>query len=113
MKRLNSYKDVLNTGDKAIAVKTNGMNSNIIENQNSYTGFWRVGINQTFNKVIVFKEVGNENFIYIGDYTNKVVDENKFIIHFTNTRLVGKSNVTWTEFCEKRSSGFERCYLSV
>ncbi len=111
--KLISYRQVLGNNDVAFAVKTDGRRFIFNDGGESITGRWPLKLSRQFNKVIVFHS-GESGNVYVGDYMSSVPDEevpSKYHLSFSNSQLVGRSAVNWTEFTHGISPGYSRVYL--
>ena len=111
---LKSYKEVLNSGDVALAVKTDGRRFSFNDGGKSETGCWPLDLSKRINKVVVFHS-GEDGNVYIGDYDSSIAAQEfpgKYHLLFVNSRLAGRSVVSWTTFTDGQSPGYSRIYLN-
>ncbi len=110
---ITSYTEILESSDVALAVKTDGRRFEFINGGESSTGCWPLDLSRQFNKVIVYHS-GQGGNIYIGDYVSSVEDAEltgKYHINLNNTRLVGNTSESWTQFTHGKNPGYSRIYL--
>lgn len=110
---LKSYREILNEGDTALAVKTSGEKFVFNENAKSETGTWQVKKEREFNKVVVYLEIDTGTKIFIGDYSERIDSGDKCTIYFENSKYIGETTTPWTEFTGGKSRGYNRIYLSL
>ena len=105
-------KNLLKSGETAIAIFTDGRNLEIKFGGKSISGVWRIDRKLEADKVIIYlrnKEKGI-NEIYIGDFSGIVPStvkglEHRFSVEFTNVEFVGETYENWNGFADtKRGS---------
>lgn len=116
-----NYLDVLPCNSTAVAVKTKGHNLSVNFGGISSTGCWVVDKDRVDDFVIIFHETVDGNKIYIGEYLEKNPEEYterkgkkypRYRIFLSNIKYMGLTKSSWTEFTGKKSSGYERIYLT-
>lgn len=110
---MHSYREILNQGDIALAVKTYGSNFSFNSGGILKTGTWKVKEGKAFNKVIVYLEGDEGSKVFIGDYCGREPSGDKCTIISSKSREAGKTNSSWTEFTGGKSRGYNRIYLSI
>lgn len=96
-------KNLVAPNEKAVALRTEGYSFDVYTDDTAETGHWSIGVNQHFDKVIVFHAKGGENDVYVGDYIFRMLtipEENRYKLILKNCRLVGSTTNNWGMFAE-------------
>ncbi|MDI1238648.1 MAG: HNH endonuclease [Polaromonas sp.] len=112
--KLNSYIDAIPRATPTLALYTDGANLKINLGAVSESGRWSLAENRSFLKVLIYRKTDTGGDIYVGDFVRKIkrprTDEFSYV-QFSNTKLVGRTTVKWTEFTDQPNSRSQRVYL--
>jgi predicted HNH restriction endonuclease len=113
MNQIDTFEDVLDRGETAIALKTDGMYlDRRVDTWKS--SWWNIKADAKPDKVIIYLAEGaTGGQIYVGNFVKVVRDpqEEKSTVFFSQVQLAGQTNRRWRTFTKQNSSS-GRVYLS-
>ena len=67
-----------------------------LDETDGFSCCWRIGKNREFEKIIIYLKHNGE--IYLADFVNRERHDERWKIYFTNTQLMGSTNLEWHDF---------------
>lgn len=111
MKTIETARDILPPGQKAVVFFTRGEKLEIRKDGTGSIGNYKTSTTRLdeMDKVIVYlKEEVNKARIFVGDYeaNSPSPQDNRRIIHFSHLKEVGSTDSNWQVFSHSRQSPF-------
>lgn len=95
---------LVSRGENAIVIFTQGAHLYRDNDGSGASGNWRISANRVVDKVVIYlrdpESVLREATVYVGmfDGIEGSVSPNRYVVRFTNLRLVGTTANNWREF---------------
>lgn len=97
-------RELIADGETAVAVYTDGLFLEIKPDGTGSTGNWIVRSDLDVDRVIILRRGASQvNQVYVATFNGLTLDEGdprRWRIHFTNARLVGRTDNNWREFAD-------------
>jgi hypothetical protein len=94
--------DCISAGESAVVLFTRGPHFKRKSDGSGSTGNWKLDPGRTFDRVVIYHRIPKTmaGEIYVGDFikTSPSREEERYIIHFSNLRLKGKTHLNWFQF---------------
>ena len=100
--RIINSENVIEKDDSAIVIFTRGGNTKLSHIGMSYTGEWTISDDRSFEKVIIYYRLDedNKNMIFKGNYVRREPSSEKgrVVVYMTDVEKVGETESNWSEF---------------